>query len=63
MVVRDKVTRRGRRSGLRTPIRCRVCLCNMGSIRDFEGQVFMLCEGCEEALRRRKKAGGERREA
>jgi hypothetical protein len=28
----------------------------MGDIRDFEGQVFMLCEVCEEAIRRHKKA-------
>jgi hypothetical protein len=45
------------RSGRQTLIRCRVCLRKMGDIQDFEGQVFMLCEACEEVLRRRKKAG------
>ncbi len=49
--------RRGIQRVSRTPIRCRVCLRNLGYLSGFEGQVFMLCEACEEAIRRRKKAG------
>jgi hypothetical protein len=30
----------------------------MGVIPGFDGQVFMLCEACEEEIRRRKRAGG-----
>ena len=36
---------------MRARIRCRICLRQLGSIPEFEGLVFVLCEGCEEAIR------------
>jgi hypothetical protein len=40
-----------------TPILCRVCKKKMGTVPNFEGQVFTLCPKCEVVLKEMKKRG------
>lgn len=40
-----------------SPILCRVCKKKMGTVPNFEGQVFTLCPKCEVLLKEMKKRG------
>ena len=40
-----------------TPILCRVCKKKLGTVPNFEGQVFTLCPKCEVVLKAMKTRG------
>ena len=38
-----------------SPILCRMCKKRLGTVKGFEGKIFVLCAKCEEIRKKRKR--------